>query len=88
MSNMNKRLAGNNSNSEQQPSVASDESGSTNSNPEEAKCVGRKRTIDESILEADELRKLESRRAYNRQCAAKGTLVGGGSAVLNEMWPN
>jgi len=34
--------------------------------------VGRKRTIDESTLDADERQKLEVRRAYNRQCAAKG----------------
>ena len=33
----------------------------------------RKRTtIDESTLSAEDLQKLESRRAYNRHCAAKG----------------
>ena len=37
-----------------------------------AKNVGRKRTIDESTLNPDDARKLETRRAYNRQCAAKG----------------
>jgi hypothetical protein len=36
-----------------------------------AKNVGRKRTIDESLLPPEEAKKLESRRAYNRQCAAK-----------------
>ena len=40
-----------------------------------AKNVGRKRTIDESALNPDESRKLETRRAYNRQCAAKGMLL-------------
>jgi len=39
-----------------------------------AKNVGRKRTIDESTLNPEEARKLETRRAYNRQCAAKGML--------------
>lgn len=34
--------------------------------------AGRKRTIDETKLDPEEARKLESRRAYNRQCAAKG----------------
>jgi hypothetical protein len=29
--------------------------------------------LDESALHEDEKQKLESRRAYNRQCAAKGT---------------
>ena len=37
-----------------------------------AKNVGRKRTIDESKLNPEEARKLETRRAYNRHCAAKG----------------
>lgn len=37
-----------------------------------AKNVGRKRTIDESTLNPNDARKLETRRAYNRQCAAKG----------------
>ena len=37
--------------------------------------IKRKRTtIDESTLNADDLQKLESRRAYNRHCAAKGML--------------
>ena len=40
-----------------------------------AKNVGRKRTIDESTLNPEEARKLETRRAYNRQCAAKGKLM-------------
>ena len=40
-----------------------------------AKNVGRKRTIDESALNPDESRKLETRRAYNRQCAAKGEII-------------
>jgi hypothetical protein len=35
----------------------------------------RKRTtIDESTLSEEDLQKLESRRAYNRHCAAKGKL--------------
>jgi hypothetical protein len=35
----------------------------------------RKRTtIDESALSQDDLEKLENRRSYNRQCAAKGRL--------------
>lgn len=36
--------------------------------------TARKRTIDESQLDQDDLGKLENRRAYNRQCAAKGEL--------------
>lgn len=35
----------------------------------------KRTTIDESALSAEDLQKLESRRAYNRQCAAKGTPV-------------
>jgi hypothetical protein len=68
---------------QRQPSISDDTNGSNNpaaATAAEAKGVGRKRTIDESLLDPEELRKLESRRAYNRQCAAKGTLwyhVGG-----------
>lgn len=40
--------------------------------PPPAQNVGRKRMIDESILSPEEARKLEERRAYNRQCAAQG----------------
>jgi len=38
-----------------------------------AKEVGRKREVDASLLEPEAKRKLEVRRAYNRQCAALGT---------------
>jgi hypothetical protein len=54
--------------SERQPSLSDD------TNADESKASGRKRTIDESHLDPEEIKKLESRRAYNRQCAAKGTL--------------
>jgi len=40
--------------------------------PPPAQNVGRKRMIDESTLSPEEARKLEERRAYNRQCAAQG----------------
>jgi hypothetical protein len=52
--------------SERQPSLSDD------TNADESKASGRKRTIDESHLDPEEIKKLESRRAYNRQCAAKG----------------
>jgi hypothetical protein len=46
----------------------------TDSKDSSAVAAKRKRTtIDESTLNADDLQKLESRRAYNRHCAAKGT---------------
>lgn len=50
-----------------EPSSSGDDSGT-----DSAKKVGRKRTIDGNQLEPDDARKLEARRAYNRQCAAKG----------------
>lgn len=50
-----------------EPSSSEDDSGI-----DSAKNVGRKRMIDENQLEPDDARKLEARRAYNRQCAAKG----------------
>lgn len=34
--------------------------------------VRKRTTIDETTLTAEDLQKLESRRAYNRHCAAKG----------------
>jgi hypothetical protein len=48
----------------------------TNSNADvvdSAASVRKRTTIDESTLSAEDLHKLESRRAYNRHCAAKGT---------------
>lgn len=58
-------------NSQHQPSISEDTNSASDQASTEAKSVGRKRTIDETLLDPDELRKLESRRAYNRQCAAK-----------------
>jgi hypothetical protein len=36
--------------------------------------IKKRAAIDESTLNAEDLQKLESRRAYNRHCAAKGTV--------------
>ena len=55
-----------------------DNNSTTNQNAYDvgATTITRKRTtIDESTLSAEDLQKLESRRAYNRHCAAKGTLT-------------
>jgi hypothetical protein len=35
----------------------------------------KRKTIDESTLSAEDLQKLEVRRAYNRHCAAKGKIA-------------
>lgn len=58
---------------EEDASESSTEHVTSDTSDAEARNVGRKRSIDESNLEPDERKKLESRRAYNRQCAAKGT---------------
>lgn len=53
-------------------SNTSDEgSAGTPSNNLEARRSAKRRIIDETQLDEDEARKLESRRAYNRKCAAK-----------------
>ena len=41
---------------------------------EDSSAKGRKRpaSSDDAALNSDDIRKLENRRAYNRQCAAKG----------------
>jgi hypothetical protein len=61
--------------SSREASVSEEDDNNSSKDPDAAKNVGRKRTIDESILEPDDLKKLESRRAYNRQCAAKGAFA-------------
>lgn len=43
--------------------------GSAGTNPRRSSA--KRRIIDETLLDEDEARKLESRRAYNRKCAAK-----------------
>lgn len=41
------------------------------SGPPKSKRGAKRRVIDETLLDGEEARRLESRRAYNRQCAAK-----------------
>ena len=49
-------------------SSESNTEGSAGTNPRRS---AKRRIIDETLLDEDEARKLESRRAYNRKCAAK-----------------
>lgn len=50
----------------------SGDEGSTNTPHDEGpRRSAKRRIIDETLLDEDEARKLESRRAYNRKCAAK-----------------
>lgn len=45
--------------------------GDAKDQPTESRRGAKRRIIDETLLDEDEARRLESRRAYNRQCAAK-----------------
>ena len=54
---------------------ATSDNNSTNPNVDavgSASSTKKRTTIDESALSVEDLQKLESRRAYNRHCAAKG----------------
>lgn len=48
-----------------------DESSEATDNAPEPRRGAKRRIIDETLLDEDEARRLETRRAYNRQCAAK-----------------
>ncbi len=52
-------------------SSTGDEGSDSTPNDTKSRRSAKRRIIDETLLDDDEARKLESRRAYNRKCAAK-----------------